>query len=502
MSSRSASTVVDIRGAQRPRLCHIPDYVGSAGDEAIALAELAGLYLDDWQQFVVRHAFGERADGKWAAPTVGLCVGRQNGKGAILEAIELAGLFLFDEALIIHTAHLQKTATAHFRRMVDLIRGVPEFDARVAATPRGKGSEAIELHGGQQVIFTTRAGGGGRGLSAARIVYDEAMFLGESDRSSISPTQAAQSMHGNTQTLYVGSAVDEEEPSHDGVPFAQVREAGLAGNARVAWFEWSAQGDDPSRVPDEIASDPEIWAQANPGLGIRISEEYVEHERTVELGRRGFAVERLGIGAWPDTTGDAERTVPREIWAACGEHDQSQRITGSQTFAIDVSPDQAWGAINVAGRRDDLRWQGATVEHKRGVDWIVPMCVALMERRCQLVVDARGPASMLIAELEAAGITETRGLIKASTDDYANACAGFVKTVATGMFRYPAPQPELDDALVAARPGTMGDRWKWKRRTADSGDITTLVAQTLALWGAQTQRPKPAPRVIDLSTIE
>ena len=76
---------------------------------------MAGLFLDDWQQFVLRHALGERADGKWAAQTVGLTVGRQNGKGSILEARELAGLFLLGEQLIIHTAHLQKTATQHFQ---------------------------------------------------------------------------------------------------------------------------------------------------------------------------------------------------------------------------------------------------------------------------------------------------------------------------------------------------------------------------------------------------
>ena len=50
-----------LRGVQTPRLSLVPEYVSSAGDEAIALAAMAGLYLDEWQQLVLRHSLGERA---------------------------------------------------------------------------------------------------------------------------------------------------------------------------------------------------------------------------------------------------------------------------------------------------------------------------------------------------------------------------------------------------------------------------------------------------------
>jgi hypothetical protein len=79
-------------GRQTPRVCSVPPYVSSAGREAVELAALAGLELDEWQAFVLEHALGERADGRWAAFEVGVLVPRQNGKGGILEARELAGL--------------------------------------------------------------------------------------------------------------------------------------------------------------------------------------------------------------------------------------------------------------------------------------------------------------------------------------------------------------------------------------------------------------------------
>jgi phage terminase large subunit-like protein len=68
--------------------------VSSRGREAVELAASAGLVLDEWQAFVLERALGVRENGKWAAFEVGLVVPRQNGKGGLLEARELAGLFV------------------------------------------------------------------------------------------------------------------------------------------------------------------------------------------------------------------------------------------------------------------------------------------------------------------------------------------------------------------------------------------------------------------------
>ncbi len=104
MSSMSAVVAGSplLRGAQRPRVCWVPPYRSSTGEEALEVCALAGLHLDPWQAYVLREALGERPDGQWAAREVGLVVPRQCGKGAILEARELAGLFVLDERLIVH----------------------------------------------------------------------------------------------------------------------------------------------------------------------------------------------------------------------------------------------------------------------------------------------------------------------------------------------------------------------------------------------------------------
>jgi hypothetical protein len=59
--------------------------------------------LDEWQQIALEVMLGVAEDGSWSAQEFGLVAARQNGKSAILEARELAGLFLFGEPRIIHS---------------------------------------------------------------------------------------------------------------------------------------------------------------------------------------------------------------------------------------------------------------------------------------------------------------------------------------------------------------------------------------------------------------
>lgn len=470
-----------VLGAQKPRICSVPDYVSSTGEEAIELAALAGLELDPWQRFVLTRALGERADGKWSAPTVGLVVGRQNGKNALLEARELVGLFLLGEEVIIHSAHEQATSSEHFRRLLSRIEGVPEFDRRILKTSKGKGAEAIELRGGQRVLFKTRTGGGGRGFTADLIVYDEAMILSAAAKAALVPTMASKSIDGNTQTWYAGSAVDQQNPKHDGLELARIRQRGLDGHPSVAYFEWSAPGDDPSKVTPEDAADPVMIGQANPGLGIRISLEWVDHEREVELGAREYAVERLGVGDWPSLE-DGDAVIGAEAWARIAA--EPAEVTGP-AFAFDISPDRAWASIAVAGARPDALRQLEIIEHRKMGMWLLPRLIEIGRRHGgKLLTDARGPAGALLPELEAAGI-----VVEAiSTTELVQACGMFYDSVEQQTVRH-LGDPVLGAAVAGATRRKLGDAWAWDRGSA--ADITSLVAATLALFGLASGTSEP-----------
>ena len=199
MSSRSGVLL----GHQEPRYLLTPALWSPAGEEAVELAASAGLHLDKWQTLPLHGGLAEAPDGRWEVSEVGLIVPRQNGKGGILEARELAGLFLFDEQLILHSAHEFKTAAEAFRRLLFLIQNTPDLDRRVSRVRTSHGDEGIELIGGQRIRFVARSTGSGRGFSGDCIVLDEAYNLSNANMSALLPTLSARP---NTQIWYTSSA--------------------------------------------------------------------------------------------------------------------------------------------------------------------------------------------------------------------------------------------------------------------------------------------------------
>jgi phage terminase large subunit-like protein len=138
----------------------------------------------------------------------------------------------------------------------------------VRRVSRSHGEEGIELKNGQRIRFRTRTKGGGRGFSGDCVILDEAMILPEMAHGALLPTLSARP---NPQVWYTGTAVDQEIHEH-GVVFARVRERGLKRRSALAYFDWSLDYENPDMVPSR-ARDPAAWAQANPGLGIRVSAE-------------------------------------------------------------------------------------------------------------------------------------------------------------------------------------------------------------------------------------
>lgn len=501
----AAPSVLLPPGVQRARIRSVPSYGSSAGIEAIQAYELSGQRLDDWQKAELIDACGERDDGRWAAFEVALVDPRQNGKDELLLARELAGLFVWGERLIGHSAHLFDTAMEHLERLVSLIEDVPEFSSRVRKVNRSHGSEGVTLKSGARIRFRARTRSGSfRGFTGDCVIFNEAMDLPDALIGSIMPVLSARSTRiPGPQVWYAGSAVDQETMPN-GLVLTRLRNAGIAGgNERLAYFEHSASVRDwllekgrrfnPDRpeieqITAEFLADPENWAVANAALGERISHEHVLTEfRSPSMTGRQFGIERLGVGDWPDTSEDGERVISREAWAAIEEPDRSNRIVSVPVFALDADPDQTWASIAVAGKRRDGLFQFAVVAHEAGTDWLVERCKQLKAAHSgsKFVIDTRGSVAEKIDDLKDARIR----LIEADTTDYARAYGGFISAVSELRARYPAPQPELDEALDNAARAPMGDAYKWSRKKSVGGaDISPLVACTLALWGAERQK--------------
>jgi hypothetical protein len=466
---------------------------------------MIGFTLDPWQEFVLAESLGERADGNWSAFEVGLVVARQNGKSELLAARQLVGLFVLHEQMIIHTAQQFDTAKEVFRRVEDVIDGEPMLKRRVDLN-RGRvgkwanGQEGIELLDGCRLRYRARgAGGGGRGFTADCLMFDEAMILSDATVGAVLPLLSSVPY---PQVWYAGSAVDQMIHEH-GMVLSKLRDRGMTGtDPQLAYFEWSAPGDDPEALVEEDFANQEFRQAANPAYEIRITDDYITREIR-GMPRRQAAVERFGVGDWFDTSEDAGRVIPRAAWAACAERDNTKLITSDPFFAVDADPEQRWASIAVGGKRADGLIQVAVVDRRPRTEWLVESVANLREHHPhgKFVIDKGGPVSDLIERLDAIGIKGKR-VVAADTTFYRNACVGFV-TAVTGenpQLRYPFPQPELDDALAAAVKAPMVDSWKWSRVKSTQADISPLVACTLAYW-ATTSLLKARARAIDPNAI-
>jgi len=466
----------------------------------VDLAAVAGLVLDPWQQHVLKESLGERADGKWSAFEVGLIVSRQNGKGSILEARELAGLFLFGERLILHSAHEFKTAADAFRRLMVLVESNPDFEARVAKVTNAHGSEGIELKGGQRIRFVARTSGSGRGFSADTVVLDEAYNLSDAQISALMPTLTTSP---NPQIWYTSSAVNAEEHPNGWV-LGRLRERGLKGDdPSLAFFEWSADEDayrDADGLVDvpRMSTDPEAWAAANPGLGFRVTGEHIAREQR-SMEPKAFTVERLSVGDWP-TEASHEAVIDMDVWKSLADP-HSKPLTKPVSFALDLSPNRKVATLTLAGRRADGLAHLEVVPARKGggamkgTNWVVDRLVELNRdwKPCAIVINGKSPAASLLPALQAAGLELKKDggpLVVTHAGEMAQACGAFYDDVTEesvavdgrpGRLRH-LGDPILTTALADAKKRPLVDAWGWDRKSF-SGDITAIVSGTLALHG-------------------
>jgi hypothetical protein len=451
--------------------------------EIVQFAYDVGIDLDDWQRFVFEHAMGTRDDDSWAARSVGVCVPRQNGKTLMLGIRALYGVIVLGERLVVHTAQLSPTAVEQFRIVADLVDRSPVLRKRLASVDRGRGNERIEFANGGRIVYRARSGLSLRGLSIDCVILDEAMYL---DEATMAAVQFALSARPNAQLWYAGSAVDQLSMK-DGVVFARVRENGIAGSPRLAYFEWSMEGENPQSVTREQAGDPVNWARANPAFGSRILPEVVETE-FAERDVRTFLTERGGVGDWPRTDGGQDLVIPLEEWDAC--LDAESVPLDPVWLAVDVDPDRNRATVAVAGRREDGLLHVEVIEHFRaGTAGLLGYLVERYARHdaAGVVCDAASPAATLLPDLKAAGLWT----VALTASEFARSCGAFVDSVTHRTVRHRGGEL-MRDAIRAAAKRPLTDSWAWSRKNSAS-DITPLVAPTLALWAASTAPPPLDP---------
>lgn len=430
----------------------------SYGPDACELAADAGLILDDWQAWCLEHGLSVRADGKWCGFECCVVVPRQNGKGAIFEALALYHLFVLKTELTVYSAHEFKTAGEFFIRLRSLIEGNPDLAAATKAVHTANGKEAIETIHGSRLKIVARSKGSLRGFSADLLILDEAYQLPQHVIGAIYPTTSARP---NPQIWFGSSA-----PHSDSLVLHDLLERmDSARYPRTFIAEWG--------LPRGTEGTPENIARVNPGFPHRLTQDNLDAEKPtlIAAGLEEYERERLGIRSIPE--GSEPGLIRPEQWAAvCDDALELDMDASTLLFGIDVAETRNHAAI-VALHDRQFEW----VDYREGTFWLVDRCKELAGKyRKPFALDSRGPAGTFIRPLRDAGIE----VKEVAGDQLVKATGEFYDAVVDKTIRCRTHQ-DIDRAVLGAAKRDVGDAFVWTRKNSHA-EISFLVAMTVALY--------------------
>ena len=437
----------------------------SRGHYLATIAELMGLELFGWQRQVADVALEVDPAGRYTHKTIGVSVGRQNGKTALLSA--RVALELLGGGHVAYTAQDRAGARNKYIETIEMMR--PALGSRFAKLRLANGSEQLTMTNGGTFRIVTPNQDGARGLTLDLAIVDEALAHPLELVAALQPTMATRP----SSQLWIASNAGD----HRSELLMHYRDIGRAGDSpSVAWFEWAAQVD---ADPD----DPDVWHAAIPTLaeekGVTLAAvEDFHATMTAEL----FAREILNV--WPTDTAEHVLDASEFQKLAVTEAVHGDRYA----LGVDISPMRDWSSIVIASKPDAGGFMVEVVDHRRGTGWIPQRLTELAKRwNAQIVVDSGSAAGSLLPHLGHLDVLEVGGR------DYAAACATFYDAVKDRNLRH-LGDPILADAVAASSRRKLGDKWAW-RRTSDDTPITPLVSASLSLWGIVATKPKPTPQV-------
>lgn len=476
-------------GVQEPRLSSIPDGDASRGDAAVAFARFCGLTLYPWQEDLLRDMCRTDEAGNWAAREVVTVVARQNGKGEVLVARELAGVYLFGEKTIFHSAHFMDTAIDAQKRLWEVIEGCDELltwfeyadqspDGRVYdGAPRkttGNGKESITFPNGAQILFRTRTKKSGRGLSVELLILDECFDLPNETFAALGKLVRAKE---RAQTVFISSPVNRLEHMH-GAVFSAKRWAGIDGVKRILFKEWSPAPDDRPVRPACGRRATRRWLMRGRARSWRTSRLTRTPRRTPRCSRRvsSWRRWRRGIGcpvtATPPGTSSLtptsgrSGTLPRRWWRGIRAWRwMSHRMVSASGWWLRCALRRGctcrWGRWSVSTVMRS--WRRCPRPWRRMIRWGWFWIRRAHRRRWCLRWGRRGIEPFELSWTQVSAATEL-----------------FMQMFAEGRVTHDG-DPRWAEALKVAafRPGTASGR----ALTRTGGSVCELVAATFAVWG-------------------
>lgn len=456
----------------------------TAWPRVVAQCEQMGVSFDQWQHGIGQIALGKRKNGKYAATVGGivLSIPRQVGKTFLVGMMIIALCILCPGLTVLWTAHRTRTSTKTFKSMQGYVkrkRIAPHLKvSRSDGIRAANGEQEIEFANGSIIMFGAREGGFGRGFDKVDIeVFDEAQILGEKALEDMVAATNQSEQPAGALLFFMGTP---PRPSDPGEEFGNRRSRALAGHDKdIAYVEFSADDD---ADPD----DREQWEKANPSFPDRTPLEAMQRMRANLTNDDSFRREALGIWAT-----SSPRVIDEESWKLTA--DSASMAVERLVLAVDVAPGRSVASVALAGQRADGLWHVELDEHRKGADWVVPWIIDRASKNTlhAVVVDEMSGLVKWRNGRAYLGDSDVKVTLAAAEGrDMAIACAQFYDAVMspTTLLRH-TDQPQVNVALSVARKRPLGGGWAWNRKDEES-DITPIVAETLALWGARNDTVK------------
>lgn len=417
-----------------------------------------------WQQTLFDDALKVNDQGNWFHKTVACIVARQSGKTHALRMRILAGLYLWDERLIVATAQNREVARETFKLVADIIQATPFLYAELDYVRWANGQEEIRLKNGARYKVVA-PNGGSRGLSADLVIIDE--LREHKDDEAYAALVYTTTARPNPQTWLTSNAGDASSMVLNRIKENAYKDIANGKESTTLWMEWSAP-------PNCAVNDRKAWVMANPALGHTISEDVLEGR----MSDRPNVIRTELLCQWVDTI---ENAFDMEKWSASYQQDLEMKVGFPTWLALDFNWERTECYLVGAQKFPDGVIGVGLIQHWKSATAMDGMPIAAevskwaKEFRAQVAM-MRDGAAHVAPMLQQGGIP----VYVVNMNIFAQACDETIGALNGGRIRHRGQQMLTDHVAASSRQPTGDSSWRIGRRDSQSS-VQAAVAMAMAV---------------------
>ena len=454
---------------------HLSDFDSDTDvTEAEEGVELLGLDLKPQGLLIAGVCNAVREDGRPRYRTVAIEVPRRSAKTTSTTGLALGRMKRRPGYRIISTAQTGDIARRMFRetlQALDVAYAGVEEDARPYRARIANGTESLTWENGSVWRPVTPSPLSYRSAAADLLIFEEGGH--------IPPDLAADLKAGAYPTLDTRPhgqvwVIGTPGPRREGMLWDAL-EAGRAGRSRTGIVEY-ALADGLDITKEDGTLDLDVLRTVHPGLSSGLTDDETMVERFESMPLLDFLAEYAG--RWPSD--NLTTALDLEVWEANRRPIADAVKPDRAALAFDVAPDDSRASLVLAWRDEEGRAHLMVADHREGSGWLTDASVRTSRDygRAPVGHDVIG-ANQAVAE----SIGRSKGAPRLSPfglRQMMGAAQVLAREVAAGrVVTY--GQPALDNAAQGASWRDVRDSGRLFARKASKGDVSALVAASVAL---------------------